>query len=653
MKTEMVRALLMLPEVGDAQVSYDGSLLAYMLRKPHWEDGSQLRRLVICKRGGAGSEALPELHSIEGTSPRWSPVQNVMACFASRESGSGEMLLLWEKADSRVLCEVPSGSHALTWSPQGRYLSFLAPAPSPDSDPNRAWTVLDEPAPSIELWIIDTADPAARCITQTGGQVTSHAWHPDEDRLVCCANTSSAARHWDSGSAFVTSVDGSCVRHLPQNGCLNAVWSPLGDRIAIEQLRDPSFLKNPYLRILDASGEQIASFDLGDEFRILHWVPQGLLCLRIKGPSSTLCWVNPETGDFSMYRASLPEGFTLIEGWFGAGCAVTADSRLLSAVCYDKTHPGEAALIRLDEELSVTYVTDARASYRSWDVPAPTCLTWTTSDDTNIEGILIEPNGAMQRKRPLIVILHGGPTAMASQAPLADNDWIWGVVPEVIRRGAMVLLPNYRGSIGYGDSFRAANAGRLGWANLEDVQSGIEHLVKHREVDAGRIAVVGASHGGYLAAFLAATSHRIAAAVVRSGISDWTLNARLNLNPDWERQYFAGTPEERRADYDAASVLPHVTSGTAPTLIIHGDRDRQAPTANAYALHRALSNAQVPCRTILYHEMGHGGASIHQTAHSLEETLQWLERWIHLHPDAECSISAASTAMGEVSTLIP
>ncbi len=628
MTTPMIRELLCLPEISDAQISPDGLLMAYGLRTTNWQDNRYERRLVIASRESLSDNAFSIQESIQGASARWAPDGESLAYLAAGSDGKTHVRLWRRSGSDEVLCEVPSGSHGLKWSPQSRFISFLASVPT-DAAPPTPWTVLDEAPCPIELFAADASNGTIEQVTGFRGHIASHDWHPHEDHLVCCVNQSTRACHWDTGATVVVELSTSGDLTLLPTRCLNAVWSPSGEHMAIERLNDPTFLTNPSIVIQSVQDGASHILRLPDECRILRWLSQGLLCLLVQRTNSQLVWLDPSTGDITNILSNPPDGFTLIEGWFGSGCALTMNHDVLSAVCYDTTHPGEAALIHLVEG-TVDYVSDTRCAVRSWRLPKPQLVQWKIRDGIEIEGVLIAPAKRDSQLSPLVVVLHGGPTAMASQAPLADNDWIWAVIPELVHRGASVLLPNYRGSIGYGSDFRAANASKLGLRNADDVIAGIEYLAESHAIDAGRVAVLGASHGGYLAAFLAAHTTAFAAAVVRSGISDWRLNAQLNQNPDWECQYFGGTPDDVPDAYQAASVLPFITENTAPMLIVHGDCDQQAPTANAYALQRALVNAKVPCKAILYHGMGHGGATLRQTEHSLQETVKWFERWIGL-----------------------
>ena len=93
---------------------------------------------------------------------------------------------------------------------------------------------------------------------------------------------------------------------------------------------------------------------------------------------------------------------------------------------------------------------------------------------------------------PLVVLPHGGPEAR----DYIDFDW---QTQTLASRGYAVLQPNFRGSTGYGESFVAAGHGEWGRKMQTDLSDGVRHLVSQGIVDAKRVAIFGASYGGYAA----------------------------------------------------------------------------------------------------------------------------------------------------------
>src|SRR5258708_408230 len=155
---------------------------------------------------------------------------------------------------------------------------------------------------------------------------------------------------------------------------------------------------------------------------------------------------------------------------------------------------------------------------------------WKSADGTTVEGVLYTPHDfSMKKKYPLLVVIHGGPTGGGQ--PIVDADR-YSPIGRFVAKGALVLRANYRGSAGYGEKFRALNVRNLGVGDYADVISGVDALIAKGWVDKDRVGAMGWSQGGYISAFIAASSDRFKAVSVGAGISDWmTYYANSDINP--------------------------------------------------------------------------------------------------------------------------
>ena len=134
---------------------------------------------------------------------------------------------------------------------------------------------------------------------------------------------------------------------------------------------------------------------------------------------------------------------------------------------------------------------------------------WKSGDGTEIEGVLLKPaNFDARKKYPLLVVIHGGPTGIDMPSVLADRYY---PIERFVARGALVLKPNYRGSAGYGEAFRSLNVRNLGVGDYADVISGVDSLIAEGFVDKDRVGAMGWSEGGYISAFITASSDRFKA----------------------------------------------------------------------------------------------------------------------------------------------
>ncbi|MEV0588881.1 S9 family peptidase [Nonomuraea sp. NPDC050310] len=250
---------------------------------------------------------------------------------------------------------------------------------------------------------------------------------------------------------------------------------------------------------------------------------------------------------------------------------------------------------------------------------------WAAPDGREIEGLLLT-HGAADGPRPLVVMVHGGPTWLWSSAfaPAESNQ----LASPLAHAGAAVLLANPRGSSGRGQEHARAVIGVAGEADLDDLLAGVDHLVATGAADPGRMAIMGLSYGGYMTAWATTRTSRFRAAVVMSGVADWLSFATAsNLAGGFDPLYHAGadaaTPEGREF-LAARSPVHHAAEASTPTLILHGELDRTTPAGQAEQLYRAWSAAGIPVQLVVYPREGHELVEDGHRRDAAERTIAWL-----------------------------
>jgi dipeptidyl aminopeptidase/acylaminoacyl peptidase len=253
-------------------------------------------------------------------------------------------------------------------------------------------------------------------------------------------------------------------------------------------------------------------------------------------------------------------------------------------------------------------------------------ISWKSADGTSIEGVLYVPSDfSMKKKYPLLVVIHGGPTGVDQPIVSADRYY---PIERFVAKGALVLRPNYRGSAGYGEKFRALNVRNLGVGDYADVISGVEALIAKGWVDKERMGSMGWSQGGYISAFITASSDRFKAVSVGAGISDWmTYYANTDITP-FTAQYLHATPWDDPEIYKKTSPISYIAKAKTPTLIQHGENDRRVPIPNAYELRQALEDRGVPVKMVVYKGFGHGITKPKQQRAVMEENEKWFAQYI-------------------------
>lgn len=201
---------------------------------------------------------------------------------------------------------------------------------------------------------------------------------------------------------------------------------------------------------------------------------------------------------------------------------------------------------------------------------------------------------------PALVLVHGGPEARF--VPLYDP-----FVIRLVAAGIAVVAPNVRGSAGWGRRFTSLDDRRLRLDSVRDL-SAVHGSLQTRDIDASRVAVAGASYGGYMTLSALAFSPDLwAAGIATVGISS-LLTFLENTSPYRRRfrEVEYGFLDTDRDFLIAASPITHVDDIRAPLMLVHGANDPRVPVGEARQLHELLQARGVDSELLIYDDEGHG-----------------------------------------------
>ena len=223
-----------------------------------------------------------------------------------------------------------------------------------------------------------------------------------------------------------------------------------------------------------------------------------------------------------------------------------------------------------------------------------------------------------------VLVIHGGPE---SQAKRNFNP----LVQALAAAGHTVLVPNVRGSTGYGKRWYSADDVSRRLDSVADLAAIHAYLPK-LGVDQARAALYGGSYGGYMVlAGLAFQPELWAAGVDIVGISSLVTfleNTSAYRRAQREREY--GSLAHDRDFLIAASPLTRIEAIRAPLFIIHGANDPRVPLSEAEQLHAALTARGQECELLVYADEGHGLARRANKLDAYPKALAFLAR--HLGP---------------------
>lgn len=231
-------------------------------------------------------------------------------------------------------------------------------------------------------------------------------------------------------------------------------------------------------------------------------------------------------------------------------------------------------------------------------------VSYAARDGLTIPAYLTMPLHRGDKGSPLIVMPHGG--------PFARDDWEYDpFVQFLANRGYVVLQPEFRGSTGYGKAFVEKGYGQWGRKMQDDVDDGVDWLVKSGKVDTKRVCIMGASYGGYAALWGAIRNpEKYRCAISFAGVTDIDAILRYDRRsfsaPRYFRQWRTKIAGEDKIDLDTVSPVAQATRLTIPVLIAQGEKDTNVPPRQAHAMVDALTKRHADVESVFYKEAEHG-----------------------------------------------
>ena len=250
-------------------------------------------------------------------------------------------------------------------------------------------------------------------------------------------------------------------------------------------------------------------------------------------------------------------------------------------------------------------------------------ITW-RNDGFDLQGWLITPKPALAGKRPMIVEVHGGPSAAwTPEFQTPDGDALF-----LTRAGYDVFLPNPRGSFGQGEAFTRANVRDFGYGDLRDILSGIDAAEHAAPVDDARLGLTGYSYGGYMTMRAVTQTGRFKAAVAGAGVSDWLSYYGENGIDTWMLPFFGNTVYADPAVYARSSPINFITRVRTPVFEYVGSADVECPMPQTEEFYHALHTLGVPTEFVVYPGQGHGMSDPKDWADASRRTLAWFDRYL-------------------------
>jgi dipeptidyl aminopeptidase/acylaminoacyl peptidase len=263
----------------------------------------------------------------------------------------------------------------------------------------------------------------------------------------------------------------------------------------------------------------------------------------------------------------------------------------------------------------------------------------TSREGWELDGWFLSPEGA-RHPMPTVVIVHGGPHFTYGEAFSLDAQALCAA-------GFGVLYTNPRGSTGYGDEFAHAVHGDWAEGPSRDVLAILDEAVARGWVDPRRVGITGNSYGGYLAAWLASTTTRFAAAVIENPVVDLIgMYGTSDIGRRFFPEQLGGSPHEAIDVYVEQSPLLQAHRCRTPCLFVTGELDRRCPPSQTWAMHRVLCEVGTPTEVLVLPGSSHEGSTYGppsaRIAHN-DGLVGWMRYWL-----AGRDLEGVQEGMGEI-----
>ena len=277
------------------------------------------------------------------------------------------------------------------------------------------------------------------------------------------------------------------------------------------------------------------------------------------------------------------------------------------------------------------------------DLVEPKEISYRSFDGLEIPSLFWKPHevGA-EGKIPALVYVHGGP---GGQIRKKYSE----LVQYLVNHGYALLAPNYRGSSGYGKTYKAADNRRHGREPLWDCVAAKNYLASLGYIDMSKVGIIGGSYGGYMVlAALAFQPLEFAVGVDMFGTSNWARTIE-SFAPYWKPNLKGmyekiGDPSAGREALQAISPLFHAQNIIKPLLVLHSENDPRVPRCESDDLVDAIKKNNGTVEYLLFAQEGHGLAKRENKICAFERILSFLDR--HLKRGDACGETALSAVQG-------
>lgn len=622
-------------DLSEVDLSPDGKRILVLTSRQNYDSNDFLTELVMIDVETKEQRILGRHPGISMAT--WSPAGDRIAFLGTVDDVAQVFTQSVQGGEAKQITASKGGILHYSWSPDGKRFAFIAieePVLKTGTDRfNNSFKVgsndyLAATAASQNyVGIVETngADHEKR-LTPPGINVatdfynSSLSWSPDGKLLAVTTYPSSRSGDSDLGKIHLLNVESQELQPLTSQANKEgpAYFLPRADqRLAFFYPRDgiPANVTEVYSASPNGSVSNLTRI-LDREILDFAWLSNGRLLLTGYDGLQSAIWAQAENNSYKkLNTGDVMEIYELS----------VSKSGLIAFTGEEKYRPVELYFLS-DINAEPKRITDFNHRIAERKQGKREGITWKNTSGSEVDGVLTFPPAFdTSKKYPLVVLIHGGPTAAST---LAFNM----TAQLMAAKGWFVLQPNYRGSNHRGNAFESAIANDASEGPGDDVWTGVEAMKKKPYVDPDKVAVSGWSYGGWMTAWLIGRyPEGWTAAVAGAAPVDFTDMYSLSDLNRMPRHAITASPYvgDNLKNAQAQSPMKNFSRIRTPTLILSKSEDSRVSITGSYKLFNALRDNGVKTEFIVYPGPGHLVTDPVRSQDVYERWLNWLSQYLH------------------------
>ncbi len=562
---------------------------------------------VVKMPGGARQQLTFFADSVGGG--RFHPNGGDYILFA-KDTGGGEWYQLYRydlaTGDVTLLTDGKSRNLPGPWSSSGNQIAYISTRRT---------------GKDTDLWVMNPNAPKTDHLLRqlAGGGWQALDWSPDDKKILLEEELSINESYlW-----LVDATTGERKELTPRNTSEKVSYGEGrfgkdGKGIYVTTDKDSEFHRLAYIDLATKQPNylttsihwDVESFDLTQDGKMLAFVTneEGVSVLRVRDT----------TNGKEMPLPKLPTGVMGAARWHRNG-------HELGFSLNNARGPGDVYSLDVASG-KVERWTTSETTVKTEAFPQAELVEWKSFDGKMISGFLYKPPAKFTGKRPVLVVIHGGPEGQAQPTFLGRNNYFLNEL------GIALIYPNVRGSTGYGKTFSLMDNGFKREDTYKDINALFDWIVRQPGLDSERIAVTGGSYGGHMTLAVSTFySDRIRCSVDIVGMSNLVtfLEHTEAYRRDLRREEYGDERDPKMREFlEKIAPMNNIEKIRKPMFVIAGKNDPRVPVSESQQIADALKKQGTPVWLLIAKDEGHGYRKKPNQDFQFYATVEFLQEYL-------------------------